>query len=141
MVLSLLKLVVSLNLLSVLLISMVLVKPRPVSYTHLDVYKRQGVACEKAGFKTCCPTTPLTATGTLADTILYNDVELDLITITGSPFERTWNIKFKPENIYGGDHHTKIYFSEPIPQWADSEVLNMEQYLICLLYTSPGLVL
>ena len=65
----------------------------------------------KAGVKTCCPTTPLTATGTLADTILYNDVELDLITITGSPFERTWNIKFKPENIYGGDHHTKIYFS------------------------------
>ena len=97
---------------------------------HADI-ACTGVACEKAGVKTCCPTTPLTATGTLADTILYNDVELDLITITGSPFERTWNIKFKPENIYGGDHHTKIYFSEPIPQWADSEVLNMEQYLMC----------
>ena len=96
---------------------------------HADI-ACTGVACEKAGVKTCCPTTPLTATGTLADTILYNDVELDLITITGSPFERTWNIKFKPENIYGGDHHTKIYFSEPIPQWADSEVLNMEQYLM-----------
>ena len=97
---------------------------------HADI-ACTGVACEKAGVKTCCPTTPLTATGTLADTILYNDVELDLITITGSPFERTWNIKFKPENIYGGDHHTKIYFSEPIPQWADTEVLNMEQYLMC----------
>ena len=97
---------------------------------HSDIAKT-GVACERAGVKTCCPTTPLTATGTLADTILYNDVELNLITITGSPFERTWNIKFKPENIYGGDHHTKIYFSEPIPQWADSEVLNMEQYLMC----------
>lgn len=97
---------------------------------HADI-ACTGVACEKAGVKTCCPTTPLTATGTLADTILYNDVELDLITITGSPFERTWNIKFKAENIYGGDPHTKIYFSEPIPQWADSEVLNMEQYLMC----------
>ena len=104
---------------------------------HSDIAKT-GVACERAGVKTCCPTTPLTATGTLADTILYNDVELDLITITGSPFERTWNIKFKAETIYGGDPHTKIYFSEPIPQWADSEVLNMEQYLMCGVHDHTG---
>ena len=104
---------------------------------HSDIAKT-GVACEKAGVKTCCPTTPLTAVGTLADTILYNDVELDLITITGSPFERTWNIKFKADKIYGGDPHTKIYFSEPIPQWADSEVLNMEQYLICGVHDHTG---
>lgn len=104
---------------------------------HADI-ACTGVACEHAGVKTCCPTTPLTATGTLADTILYNDIELDLITITGSPFERTWNIKFKPEKIFGGAPHTKIYFSEPIPQWADSEVFNMEQYLMCGVHDHTG---
>ena len=104
---------------------------------HTDIAS-YGVACEHRGVKTCCPTTPLTATGTLADTILYNNVELDLITITGSPFERTWGIKFKPENIYGGAPHTRIYFSEPIPQYGDSEVLNMEQYLMCGVHDHTG---
>ena len=98
-----------------------------------------GVACEHKGVKTCVPTTPLTATGTLADTILYNNIELDLITITGSPFERTWNIKFKPENIYGGAPDTRIYFSEMhLPQYANSEVINMEQYLMCGVHDHTG---
>lgn len=103
---------------------------------HADI-SSTGVIMEKLGVKTCCTTTPLTSTGTLADTILYNDEELDLIVISGAMFEKTPSIPFKAEKVLGGSKDTKIYYPEPIPQYAGDDVIGLEQYLIagCLDHT------
>lgn len=103
---------------------------------HADI-SSTGVAMERLGVKTCCTTTPLTATGTLADTILYNDIELDLIVISGAMFEKTTKIPFKAEKILGGTEKTKLYYPEPIPQYAGDEVIGLEQYNIagCMDHT------
>lgn len=95
---------------------------------HIDI-SAMGVALERAGVKTATFTTPLTSAGTLGDTILYNDKELDLIINAGNPFEKT-TFKFKADTFYGGTAETKIYSSEQVPQFAGDEQIRVEQYLI-----------
>ncbi|MBQ3405451.1 MAG: hypothetical protein IJG63_08565 [Oscillospiraceae bacterium] len=95
---------------------------------HADI-STMGVALERAGVKTATFTTPLTSAGTLGDTILYNDKELDLIINAGNPFEKT-TFKFKADTFYGGTAETKIYSSEQVPQFAGDEQIRVEQYLI-----------
>jgi glycine reductase complex component B subunit alpha and beta len=104
---------------------------------HADI-STTAVLMEKMGVKTASPTTPLTATGTLADTILYNDIELDLIYLQGAPFERTTRIPFKAEKILGGIPHTKLYCPLPVPQFADDAVIGLEQYLIPGVHDHTG---
>ena len=97
-----------------------------------------GVQFEKLGIKTAAATTPLTSQGTLADTILYNDEELDLIICYGNPFEKTTKINFKAEKFIGGTPDDKMYYSEPIPQKAGDETIGAEQYLIAGAHDHTG---
>lgn len=103
---------------------------------HLDI-SSMGVACEKLGIKTCVASTPLTAKGTLGDTILFNDEELNLIIAGSAPFERTV-IDFEAETFIGGNEDTLIYSSEMIKQRAGDKRLNIEQYLLSGVHDDTG---
>ncbi len=103
---------------------------------HADI-SMTGVACEKRGVKTAVYTTPLTAIGTLGDTILFNDKELDLIIISGAPFEKT-DIYFKADKFIGGTKDTRIYSSEQTFQVAGDEKLRVEQYLTAGVHDHTG---
>lgn len=103
---------------------------------HIDI-SSMGVACENAGVKTCVHTTPLTAVGTLGDTILFNDECLTAIVTSSSPFERTV-INFKAEKFIGGTAETKLYSSEMKLQLAGDERINIEQYLTAGVHDHTG---
>lgn len=103
---------------------------------HLDI-SSMGVACEKLGIKTCVHSTPLTAKGTLGDTILFNDEELDLVISNNAPFERTV-VEFKADTFIGGDKDTLIYSSEMVEQRAGDKRLNIEQYLFAGAHDDTG---
>lgn len=92
---------------------------------------------EQNGVKTSVFTTPLTDVGTLADTALFNNKELDLIIAAGAPFEKT-NITFKAKEFFGGTPQTKIYSSEQTLQYASDEKLRVEQYLIAGAHDHTG---
>lgn len=92
---------------------------------------------EQNGVKTSVFTTPLTDVGTLADTALFNNKELDLIIAAGAPFEKT-NITFKAKEFFGGTPQTKIYSSEQTLQYAGDEKLRVEQYLIAGAHDHTG---
>lgn len=103
---------------------------------HLDI-SATGAECEKVGVKTAVTTTPLTATGTLSDTVLFNEKALDLIIISGAPFERT-KIAFQAERFLGGSPKTKMYHPNNIPQYAGDPVIDVEQYLIAGFHDHTG---
>lgn len=104
---------------------------------HIDI-STTAIECEKLGVKTCVHTTPLTATGTLGDTILFNAECLDLITISGAPFERTV-IPFKAEKFLGGTAETRIYSPvASIKQYAGDPVIDIEQYLLAGVHDHTG---
>ncbi len=103
---------------------------------HLDI-SATGAECEKIGVKTAVTTTPLTATGTLSDTILFNEKALDLIITSGAPFERT-KIAFQPEKFLGGSAKTVIYHPNKVPQCAGDPVIDVEQYLIAGFHDHTG---
>lgn len=103
---------------------------------HLDI-SATGVECEKLGVKTAVTTTPLTATGTLSDTVLFNEEALDLIIISGAPFERT-KIDFQAERFLGGSADTPIYHPNKVPQKAGDPVIDVEQYLIAGFHDHTG---
>lgn len=92
---------------------------------------------EQSGVKTSVFTTPLTDVGTLADTALFNNKELDLIIAAGAPFEKT-NVSFKAKDFFGGNSGTKIYSSEQTLQYAGDENIRVEQYLIAGAHDHTG---
>ena len=86
--------------------------------------------CEKLGVKTAIHTQPLTATGTLADTILFNAESLNLIITSGATFERT-KIAFKAEKFLGGTAQTRIFCPEDsVIQYAGDAMIDVEEYLL-----------
>lgn len=103
---------------------------------HLDI-SATGAECEKLGVKTAVTTTPLTATGTLSDTILFNEKDLDLIITSGAPFERS-RIAFQPEQFLGGSAKTQIYHPNKILQYAGDADIDVEQYLIAGFHDHTG---
>ena len=103
---------------------------------HLDI-SATGAECEKLGVKTAVTTTPLTATGTLSDTVLFNEKALDLIIISGAPFERS-KIAFQAERFLGGSTKTPIYHPNNILQYAGDSVIDVEQYLIAGFHDHTG---
>ncbi|MCR6544571.1 glycine/sarcosine/betaine reductase component B subunit [Dehalobacterium formicoaceticum] len=102
---------------------------------HIDI-STTGIECEKLGIKTCVYTTPLTSTGTLGDTILFNDELLDLITISGNQFEKT-KIHFQAEKFLGGAADTRLY-SQGIEQYAGDPVIDIEEYLLAGVHDLTG---
>ena len=103
---------------------------------HIDI-SATGAECEKLGVKTAVTTTPLTAVGTLSDTILFNEKALDLIIISGAPFERT-KIAFQAERFLGGSAGTKIYHPNKTLQHAGDPEIDVEQYLIAGFHDHTG---
>ena len=103
---------------------------------HIDI-AATGAECEKLGVKTAVTTTPLTAVGTLSDTILFNEKALDLIIISGAPFERT-TIAFQAERFLGGSAKTKIYHPNKVPQYAGDPTIDVEQYLLAGFHDHTG---
>lgn len=103
---------------------------------HLDI-SSMGVACEERGIKTCVHSTPLTSKGTLGDTILFNDEELELIIATSNAFERTV-VDFEAETFIGGSAETRIYSSEMKELKAGDKSLNIEQYLLSGVHDDTG---
>jgi len=103
---------------------------------HLDI-SATGAECEKLGVKTAVTTTPLTATGTLSDTILFNEEALDLIITTGAPFERA-KIAFQAKRFLGGTAETQIYHPNKILQYAGDPEIDVEQYLIAGFHDHTG---
>ena len=103
---------------------------------HLDI-SSTGAECERLGVKTAVTTTPLTATGTLSDTILFNEAALDLIITSGAPFERS-KVEFKAEKFLGGTPETVIYHPNKVLQHAGDPVLDIEQYLIAGFHDHTG---
>ena len=103
---------------------------------HLDI-SATGAECEKLGVKTAVTTTPLTATGTLSDTVLFNEKALDLIITSGAPFERS-KVEFKAEKFLGGTAQTKIYHPNKTLQYAGDAVIDVEQYLIAGFHDHTG---
>jgi glycine reductase len=95
---------------------------------HIDLAVA-GEECEKLGVKTAIFTQPLTSTGTLADTILFNAPSLNLIITATATFERT-KVPWKPERFLGGTAETKIFCPDPIEQHAGDPIIDIEQYLI-----------
>ena len=85
--------------------------------------------CEQLGVKTAIFTNPLTAVGTLADTILFNAESLDLIITSGAQFERV-KIPWQAERFLAGTAKTRIYCPDPIEQYAGDPVLDVEEYLL-----------
>jgi hypothetical protein len=103
---------------------------------HVDI-SATGEECEKLGVKTAVFTTPLTAVGTLSDTILFNAESLDLIITSGAPFERV-KIPFQAEKFLGGTAETRIYHPEPIKQYAGDPLIDVEQYLLAGVHDHCG---
>ena len=103
---------------------------------HLDI-SSTGAECEKLGIKTAVTTTPLTAIGTLSDTILFNEAALDLIITSGAPFERS-KVEFKAEKFLGGSPETVIYHPNKVLQHAGDQVIDIEQYLIAGFHDHTG---
>ncbi len=95
---------------------------------HIDL-SLTAEECERIGVRTAIHTTPLTAAGTLGDTILFNAECLDLIIISGAPFERV-KVPWRPERFLGGTAETRIYCPDPIEQYAGDPVLDVEEYLL-----------
>lgn len=96
---------------------------------HIDL-AMAGEECEKLGVKTAIFTQPLTAFGTLADTILFDAAALNLIITSTAPFERT-KINWKAEKFLGGTSETRIFCPEPdITQYAGDPVIDIEEYLL-----------
>lgn len=103
---------------------------------HIDI-SATGAECERLGVKTAVYTTPLTAVGTLSDTILFNEKSLDLIITSGAPFERT-KVFFQAEYFIGGTAETKIYHPDKIKQYAGDSMIDVEQYLIAGFHDHTG---
>ncbi|UNC92928.1 glycine/sarcosine/betaine reductase component B subunit [Candidatus Contubernalis alkaliaceticus] len=103
---------------------------------HIDI-SATGEECEKLGVKTAVFTTPLTAVGTLSDTILFNSESLDLIITSCAPFERT-KVPFKAEKFLGGTAETRIYHPEPVVQYAGDPEIDVEQYLLAGVHDHTG---
>ena len=96
---------------------------------HIDL-AMAGEECEKLGVKTAIFTQPLTAFGTLSDTILFDAAALNLIITSTAPFERT-KIDWKAEKFLGGTSETRIFCPEPdITQYAGDPVIDIEEYLL-----------
>jgi sarcosine reductase len=96
---------------------------------HIDL-ALTGEECEKIGVRTAIFTQPLTAFGTLADTILFNAPSLDLIITAAATFERTI-IHWKPEKFLGGNAQTRVFCPDPaITQYAGDPVIDIEEYLL-----------
>lgn len=103
---------------------------------HLDI-SSTGAECEKLGVRTAVTTTPLTATGTLSDTVLFNEKALDLIITSCAPFERT-KVAFAAKRFLGGSAATQIYHPNKIPQFAGDPVIDVEQYLLAGFHDHTG---
>ena len=96
---------------------------------HIDL-AMAGEECEKLGVKTAIFTQPLTAFGTLSDTILFDAAALNLIITSTAPFERT-KVNWKAEKFLGGTSETRIFCPEPdITQYAGDPVIDIEEYLL-----------
>jgi hypothetical protein len=95
---------------------------------HIDL-AITGEECEKLGVKTAIFTQPLTSSGTLADTILFNAPSLDLIITSSATFERTI-IDWKAEQFLGGTAKTRIFCPDPVTQYAGDPVIDVEEYLL-----------
>lgn len=95
---------------------------------HIDL-ALTGEECEKLGVKTAIYTNPLTPFGTLSDTILFNAASLDLIILSGAPFERVI-IPWKAEKFLAGNAETRIFCPDPIEQFAGDPVIDVEEYLL-----------
>jgi len=103
---------------------------------HIDL-ALTGEECEKLGVKTAIYTNPLTPFGTLADTILFNAESLDLIILSGAPFERVI-IPWKAEKFLAGNAETRIFCPDPIEQYAGDPVIDVEEYLLAGVHDHLG---
>ena len=95
---------------------------------HIDL-SMTGEQCEKDGIKTAIFTQPLTSFGTLADTILFNASDLNLIITATAPFERT-KIDWKAEKFLGGTAGTVVFCPDPTTQYAGDPIIDIEEYLL-----------
>ncbi len=103
---------------------------------HIDL-ALTGEECEKLGVKTAIFTNPLTSFGTLADTILFNAESLDLVIISGAPFERV-KIPWTAERFLAGTAETRIFCPDPIVQYAGDPIIDVEEYLLAGVHDHLG---
>jgi sarcosine reductase len=93
--------------------------------------------CEKLGVKTALFIQPGTSSGTLADTLLFNDEKLDLIIALAATLERV-KIPLGATRFLGGSSDTRIYCPDPIIQHAGDPVIDVEQFLIAGVHDHLG---
>jgi sarcosine reductase len=94
-------------------------------------------ACEKLGVKTAIFIQPGTSYGTLADTLLFNGEDLNLVITVGATLERI-KIPLDANRFLGGSSDTTIYCPDPITQHAGDPVIDVEEFLIAGVHDHLG---
>ncbi len=93
--------------------------------------------CEKLDMKTAILVQPLISYGTLADNLLFNAENLDLIVTVGATMERV-KVPLQADRFIGGTPETKIFCPDPIAQRAGDPIIDVEEFLIAGVHDHLG---
>ncbi|MFX0194638.1 MAG: glycine/sarcosine/betaine reductase component B subunit [Candidatus Hodarchaeota archaeon] len=85
--------------------------------------------CEKLGIKTAIFVQAFVNSGSLAETLLFNNKALDLIITIGNMMECI-KLPLEADCILGGTANTKIISSGPIEQYAGDPYIEVEEFVI-----------